>query len=305
MGSRFRGGGGFARPENALKRAEELENVGQKGSALQVLHEVITSKRHRTWSKTYESIMFKHIDLVVELKKRNYGKEALMQYRNMCQAVNINSLEEVIKYYLNKAGERAEEAQNKAAVGAGAVVACWEDHFAPAGHSPFAAWAMFLAWAAPQVAGLIDVLTCCSLAADRHHRRGRPGGGCLARGHYAQLCQRGQEQGAQQQRAVQQPSDAISWRSDLWAAVPVLQDRTDRELVTPWFRFLWEAYRSVLEILRTNPKLEQVYTMTAKQAFQFCLQFKRTAEFRRLCDILRQHLTNIAKCVPHASCLHT
>lgn len=109
----------YARPENALKRAEELENVGQRGSALQTLHDIVTSKKHRTWSKTHESIMIKHLDLVVEMKKRNYAKEALMQYRNMCQAVNIASLEEVIKYFLKKTSDKAEEAQNKAAVSGG------------------------------------------------------------------------------------------------------------------------------------------------------------------------------------------
>lgn len=45
--------------------------------------------------------------------------------------------------------------------------------------------------------------------------------------------------------------------------------------------------------MRTNPKLEPLYAMTANKAFQFCLQFKRTTEFRRLCDILRQHLSNL------------
>ena len=42
---------GFAKPENALKRAEELVAVGQQHAALQALHDVITSKRHRTWAK--------------------------------------------------------------------------------------------------------------------------------------------------------------------------------------------------------------------------------------------------------------
>jgi translation initiation factor 3 subunit A len=116
MSRNYRGGAGLARPENALKRAEELIAVGQKPAALQTLHDVVTSKKYRTWQKTYESIMFKLIDLCVEMKKRNHAKEALMQYRNMCQQVNINSLEEVIKYYLNKATEKAEEARQKSEV---------------------------------------------------------------------------------------------------------------------------------------------------------------------------------------------
>lgn len=59
--------------------------------------------------------MFKHIDLCVEMKKRNYAKEALMQYRNMCHQINVASLEEVIRYFLKKASEKAEEAQAAAA----------------------------------------------------------------------------------------------------------------------------------------------------------------------------------------------
>ena len=114
--SRFhRGGLAFQKPENALKRAEELVQVGQKGSALQALHDVITSKRHRTWQKVLEQIMFRYVDLCVELKRGRFAKDGLIHYRNVCQQVNVSSLEEVIKYFLKTATDKAEEAKSKAA----------------------------------------------------------------------------------------------------------------------------------------------------------------------------------------------
>ena len=39
------------------------------------------------------------------------------------------------------------------------------------------------------------------------------------------------------------------------------KERMEKETVTPWFKFLWETYRSVLEILRNNCKLEALYAV--------------------------------------------
>ena len=58
----------------------------------------------------------------------------------------------------------------------------------------------------------------------------------------------------------------------------------------------------MLDILRNNSRLEALYAMTATHAFQFCLSYKRTTEFRRLCDILRNHLANLNKCAPASHC---
>jgi len=214
----FRGPpGGFAKPENALKRAEELEAVGQQHAALQALHDVITSKRHRTWAKILETIMFKYVDLCVELKKGRYAKDGLIHYRNVCQQVNVASLEEVIKYFIKTSTDRAEAAM---------------------------------------------------ASAESHELNSKDLEAVAATPEQLMLGFVSSEKG---------------------------KDRTDRELVTPWFKFLWETYRTVLDILRNNSRLESLYAMTAGKAFHFCLAYKRTTEFRRLCDTLRNHLANLNK----------
>ncbi|CAI5737084.1 unnamed protein product [Peronospora destructor] len=72
-------------------------------------------------------------------------------------------------------------------------------------------------------------------------------------------------------------------------------DRTDREVVVPWLRFMWETYRTVLDILKSNSKLEPLYQATAMQAFDFCLEYQRKIEFRRVCEIMRNHLSALQK----------
>ncbi|KAG8742566.1 eukaryotic translation initiation factor 3 subunit A [Ceratobasidium sp. 414] len=75
------------------------------------------------------------------------------------------------------------------------------------------------------------------------------------------------------------------------------KDRTDRAVVTPWLKFLWESYRTVLETLKNNARLEAIYQKIAAAAFGFCLKHTRKVEFRRLCETLRLHLGNVAKYV--------
>lgn len=71
------------------------------------------------------------------------------------------------------------------------------------------------------------------------------------------------------------------------------KERIDRQQVVPWMRFLWEVYRVVVDIVKSHNKLEQCYHNMSVKAFAFCVKYKRYMEFRRLCDMLRQHLNQL------------
>ncbi|KAL2112661.1 hypothetical protein VUR80DRAFT_6817 [Thermomyces stellatus] len=213
------------KPENVLKRANELIGVNQAPAALVLLHDHINSKRSRNVPiASLEPVMLLLVELSVEQKKGKLAKDALYQYKNISQNTNVGTIELVLKKFIQLAVDKVTAAQQKA----------------------------------DEVQSSIEA-TATSNVDDLE--------------------------------ATETPE------SILLATVSGEQsrDRTDRAIVTPWLKFLWEAYRTVLDILRNNARLEILYQSTAMQAFDFCLKYTRKTEFRRLCELLRNHVQTAAK----------
>ncbi|KAJ6144209.1 hypothetical protein N7470_008104 [Penicillium chermesinum] len=196
------------KPENVLKRAQELIAVGQAPAALTVLHEHVTSKRTRSSPiASLEPVMLLFVELCVDLRKGKAAKDGLYQYKNIAQNTNVGTIEVVLKKFIELAEDKVTEAQAKA----------------------------------DEIQSTLELILLATVSGEQS------------------------------------------------------RDRTDRAVVTPWLKFLWETYRTVLEILKNNARLEVMYQSTALQAFQFCLKYTRKTEFRRLCELLRNHVQNAAK----------
>ncbi|ORX57305.1 hypothetical protein BCR36DRAFT_319631 [Piromyces finnis] len=216
----------YQRPENALKRAEELIRAKQEETALQLLHDVIMVKKNRIISLVIlEPIVEKYVELAVKLRKGKMAKEALHQFKNICliQGNDINikrcvdSIKKNIDSFIKLSEMELEKAQAKA-----------------------------------------DKITLDSI----------------------------------EDLEASETPESILLSS---VSSEVGKDRTNREVVTPWLKFLWEAYRTALDILRNNSRLEDLYQEVVKQAFDFCLKYQRRNEFHRLCDSLRLHLQTTLK----------
>jgi translation initiation factor 3 subunit A len=221
----------FHKPELALRRALELQGINQSEAALTLLHDVLSSRRHRTWSTVYEQIMIAYLNLCLKLHRAREAKDGLHQYRNLTQSQAPGSLEKVIRYLLEKAEDQCNRA--KATADAAAAAAS-------------------------------EIPTPMSVLDDDEDGEGESGIG----------------------------PQAILLSS---MTTDPAKNQRDSLLLLPSLKFLWEIYRAILDILRSNSKLEHVYHATSVSAFQFCRTYQRRTEFRRLCDLLRMHLGNLQK----------
>jgi translation initiation factor 3 subunit A len=83
-----------SKPENTLKRAQELIGVQQPQAALQLLHEHVISKRTRNSPiASLEPVMILFVELCVDLRKGKLAKDGLYQYKNTAQNTNVGTIE--------------------------------------------------------------------------------------------------------------------------------------------------------------------------------------------------------------------
>lgn len=71
----------------------------------------------------------------------------------------------------------------------------------------------------------------------------------------------------------------------------------DRELKVA-LRLTLEVYRTIMDIIKTTPKLHRTYHETVHKAFDFCRKYGRAADFRRLCEMVRNHYVTIMRQKP-------
>jgi translation initiation factor 3 subunit A len=253
----------FHKPELALRRAIELQHIYQNDAALELLHDVLSSRRHRTWSLIYEQIMIVYIDLCCISNKSREVKDGLHQYRNLCQVHAPGSLEKVILYLLNKAEMACQEAKSYV-----------DDHNVAAASS--SSDAVVVAVATAVVPTTEDGAATTGTPSSNPEDDGNE--------------DRNGEDDAGMDGFIASPQAILL---STISTDPIKLQQRDTSILVPSLKFLWEIYRAILDILRSNSKLEHVYHTAAQGALKFCQTYHRKMEFRHLCDMLRMHLGNL------------
>ncbi|GIY87898.1 eukaryotic translation initiation factor 3 subunit A [Caerostris darwini] len=102
-------------PENALKRADALLELGKQDEAIDCLYDILKNRKQRLFKYTHETTINKLLEICVERKLSGLAKDGLYLYRIICQGINIKSWEDAVKRLLfvveNKVQTIVEELQ--------------------------------------------------------------------------------------------------------------------------------------------------------------------------------------------------
>ena len=82
--------------------------------------------------------------------------------------------------------------------------------------------------------------------------------------------------------------------NDIFSSESVSSSKEKEDLIISQ-KFIWETYKILLDITKTNSKLFTLYSQILKAAFDFCKDNKRTVEFKRLSDSVRNYLQTLIK----------
>ncbi|ORY35548.1 hypothetical protein BCR39DRAFT_510670 [Naematelia encephala] len=108
----------YIKPENALKRSEELLALGtsqSKQQAFENLVEVFQSKRFKHTSvAVLEPIMLKYVELCVTMNRKTHAKLGLINYKNAIQTTSVQSIETVLNHFIAQAEQRLTDAEAQA-----------------------------------------------------------------------------------------------------------------------------------------------------------------------------------------------
>ena len=177
------------RPEGALNVSKGLIEIGRVEDALDALHQVLSNRRYRQWNATMEKIAEEYVRLCLQQGKPRYAKDGLIQFRNVCQPNNLQSLDAILKLFRSLAEERVRSTRGKLTTGAD---------------------------------GLVDL--------------------------------------------DETESGEALLLSALCSEPAVVDERAARSAL----RDLWDTLRTILEVCRNHPALEETYHATAVMAFDFC-----------------------------------
>lgn len=78
-------------------------------------------------------------------------------------------------------------------------------------------------------------------------------------------------------------------------ARPSIESGRDNLSLISFMRFIWDNFRNMLDLVKNNKDHEKLYQDVAKRSMEFCSTYRRKAEFRKLCEILRGHLILIQR----------